>query len=110
MSTITGYKKDVQGHFIDKDPEAVLVYSMDWSEWLPSGDTLATVTYSVSTISGDTSPLAIVTQGFSNGTISFVELSAGSEKEIYTVTASIVTVDGLEDRRAFRVKVNNRYL
>jgi hypothetical protein len=110
MSTITGYKRDTLGSYIEKDPEAQLVYSMDWSEWLPSGDQLATATYTISTIAGDTAPLTRVSQGFTGGTISYVELSGGRAREIYTVTAEITTSDGNTDRRAFRVKVINRFL
>lgn len=110
MSTITGYKKDTVGTYIDKDPGARLVYSMDWSEWLPTGDTVSTVTYTISTISGDATPIVKHTEGVEGGTVSFVELSGGTAKEIYTVTANITTVDGNTDVRRFRLKVNQRYL
>lgn len=110
MSTITGYKKDTVGAYIDKDPGARLVYSMDWSEWLPTGDTLATATYAISTISGDATPIVKHSQGVSAGTVSYVELSGGTAKEIYTVTATVTTVDGNTDKRRFRLKVNDRYL
>lgn len=110
MSTITGYKKDTVGSYIEKDPSARLVYSMDWSEWLPSGDTLATASYAISTISGDAAPIVKHSQGLQGTTVSYVELSGGTAKEFYTVTATITTTDGNTDRRAFRLKVNNRYL
>jgi hypothetical protein len=110
MSTITGYKKDTVGSYIDKDPSARLVYSMDWSEWLPSGDTLASASYTISTITGDAAPIVRHSQGVSGSAISYVELSGGTAKEIYTVTATVTTVDGNTDSRAFRLKVANRYL
>lgn len=110
MSTITGYKKDTVGAYIDKDPGARLVYSMDWSEWLPTGDTLSTATYTISTITGDAAPIVKHSQGLTGTTISYVELSGGTAKEIYTVTASITTTDGNTDKRRFRLKVNDRFL
>jgi hypothetical protein len=110
MSTITGYKKDTVGAYIDKDPGARLIYSMDWSEWLPTGDTLATASYSISTISGDTAAIVKHSQGVESGTVSYVELSGGTAKEIYTVTATITTADGNTDKRRFRLKVNDRFL
>jgi hypothetical protein len=110
MSTITGYKRDTVGSYIEKDPEAQLVYSMDWSEWLPLGDQLAAVTYTVSTIADDTAPLTRISNGISDSTVTYIELSGGRAREIYTVTAEITTVDGNTDRRAFRVKVINRFL
>lgn len=110
MSTITGYKKDTVGAYIDKDPGSRLIYSMDWSEWLPLGDTLSTATYTISTIAGDTAAIVKHSQGVEGGDVSYVELSGGSAKEIYTVTATVTTVDGAIDKRRFRLKVNDRFL
>jgi hypothetical protein len=110
MSTITGYKKDTVGAYIDKDPGARLIYSMDWSEWLPESDTLATASYDISTITGDTAAIVKHSQGVEGGTVSYVELSGGSAKEIYTVTATVTTADGNTDKRRFRLKVNDRFL
>ena len=110
MSTITGYKKDTVGAYIDKDPGARLVYSMDWSDWLPTGDTLATATYVISTITGDAAPIVKHSQGIEGSTVSYVELSGGTAKEIYTITATITTADGNTDKRRFRLKVNDRFL
>ena len=110
MSTITGYKKDTVGAYIDKDPGARLIYSMDWSEWLPVGDTLSSATYAISTITGDAAPIVRQSQGVSGTTISYVELSGGTAGEIYTITATITTANGNTDKRRFRLKVNNRYL
>ena len=109
MATITGYKKDTEGSWIAKDPSAQLVYSMEWNQWLATGQSLASSSYAVSTISGDASPLAKVSSGIS-GTQSYVELSGGTAGEIYTVTATITTDDGATDRRAFKVKVDARYV
>lgn len=110
MSTITGYKKDTQGAYIDKDPGARLIYSMDWSEWLPTGDTLASVSYSISTVAGDANPIVKHGQGISGTAISYTELSGGSDGEIYTVTGTITTANGNTDVRRFKLKVNYRYL
>lgn len=109
MSTITGYKKDTVGSWIAKDPSAQLTYSMEWNQWLATGQSLASTTYTVSTISGDAAPLTKEASGIS-GTQSYVELSGGTAGELYTVTAEITTDDGATDRRAFRVKVDNRYV
>jgi hypothetical protein len=111
MSTITGYKRDTVGSYIEKDPEARLIYSMDWSEWLSLGEAISSVDYTISTITGDSDPIVNHDEGIAQGgTVTFVELSGGSAKEIYTVTAEITTDDGNTDRRAFRLKVINRFL
>lgn len=103
----TGYEQDTLGSWIRKDPTAQLRYSMDWVDWLPSGDDLATVSYSLQVRANDPQPLINEDDGI-QGTVTYVELSGGQVGKTYTVTAHITTQNGLEDSRAFRVKVENR--
>ena len=110
MSTITGYKQDTQGSWIPKDPEAKLVYSMDWSEWLSVGQTIAAVNYTENSRSNDTAPLVIESEGVQGGLVTYAEISGGAVGKIYTVTAEITTDDGAIDRRSFRIKIENRSL
>lgn len=109
MSTIdkTGFMKDVQGIYIVKDPDAQLIYTFDWSEWLPAGDAISNVTYTLQVRANDPAPLVRESQG-RQGSKTFVELSGGQVGKVYTVTAEITTEDGSIDRRNFRVKVENR--
>ena len=100
----SGYVQTTQGLQIEKDTEAQLTYTFDWVDWLPTGDSLDTVTYTITARANDPDPLAIVSQGIS-GTKTYVELNNGQEGKSYVVTAQILTVDGLRDRRYFRVKV-----
>jgi hypothetical protein len=110
MSTITGYKNDTQGAWIPKDPEAQLVYSMDWSEWLSAGQTISSVTYTENSRINDTAPLVIESSGISNaGTLTYAEISGGAQGKTYTVTADITTDNGATDRRAFKILVQNRF-
>ena len=106
--TTTGFQKDTQGVWIAKDPVAQLVYVFDWSDWLPEGDTLASVNYTLQVRANDPEPLVRESQGVQSGTKTYVELSGGQVGKIYTVTAEITTVDAIIDRRNFRVKVENR--
>jgi hypothetical protein len=109
MPTITGFLKDNDGIFIEKDAVSVLTYTLDWSEWLPSGTTLSGSTFTVQSISGDATPLAITAQ--SNTTTSCtVKLSAGSVGKIYKVFNTITTSGSLTDKRFFRIKVETRSL
>lgn len=110
MSTITrsGFEQDAQGIYISKDPQAQLVYSFDWTEWLPTGDSISSVSYTLQVRANDPAPLVNESAGTQGGTITYVELSGGQVGKVYTVTAAITTADGLEDRRNFRVKVENR--
>lgn len=111
MSTITGYKQDAIGSYIEKDPGARLIYSMDWSQWLPQGTALSTVSYAISARANDANPPVKHSQGLAeSNTWTYVEISAGTVGKIYTVTATITTDSGLTDKRSFRIKIENRSL
>lgn len=103
----TGFVQTIQGLTITKDTEAVLFYTFDWSEWLPTGDSLATVLYTITARANDPDPLIKESEGIS-GQTTYIELSNGQEGKVYTVTAKITTTNGLVDRRNFRVKVQAR--
>lgn len=100
----TGFYQTIQGLTIQKDTEAQLVYTFEWSEWLPTGDSLSTVSYSIATRANDPDPLIKEAESIA-GTQTWIELSNGQEGKTYVVTCAITTTDGLEDRRNFRVKV-----
>lgn len=109
MINQTGYQRDVQGSWIAKDPNAQLIYSMDWTDWMPSGDTLTSATYSLQVRANDPAPLVRESQGYNAGThLTYVELSGGQVGKVYTITVAITTTNGLEDRRNFRIRVENR--
>jgi hypothetical protein len=107
MSTRTGFVQTIQGLTIEKDVEAQLIYTFDWSEWLPPNDSISTVSYTVTARANDPDPLIKVSEGV-QGSSTFVELSDGQLGKTYQVTCLITTANGLIDRRFFRVKVLNR--
>jgi hypothetical protein len=100
----TGFFQTIQGLTIQNDTEAQLVYTFEWSEWLPTGDSLSAVSYTITARANDPDPLIKVSQN-RVGTKTFVELSNGQEGKTYTVTCQVTTTNGLIDRRNFRVKV-----
>jgi hypothetical protein len=103
----TGFYQTIQGLTIEKDPEAELTYTLDWVNWLPQGDSLSAVSWVISARANDPDPLVKASDGL-QGTKTYIELTDGQEGKTYTVTAEVTTVDGLVDRRFFRVKVMNR--
>ena len=107
MST-TGFEQTNQGLTIVKDTDAKLTYSFDWSQWLPTGDTIQSVVYTIGARVNDPDPLINVSSGVQGGTLTYIQLRDGQVDKSYTVTAKITTVDGLIDRRSFRVKVQDR--
>jgi len=83
-----------------KDPDAVLDYQFDWSEWLGS-DTISTSTWTV--------PSGITKDSQSNTTTTTtIWLSGGTAGGEYTVTNQIVTAGGRTEDRSFTIKVQNK--
>ena len=107
MAITTGFVQTIQGLQISKDPEAQLTYTLDWANWLPQGDALSTVSFSIQARANDPDPLVKVSDGI-QGTKTYIELDEGQVGKTYTVFCKITTTDGLEDRRFFKVKVENR--
>lgn len=84
-----------------KDPDAVLDYQFDWSDWLTAGDTIASYT-----IDADT---GITVDDDSNTTTAVtVWLSGGEALSNYNVTCHIVTAAGREDDRTAVIKVEDK--
>ena len=108
---LTGFKQDLVGSYIMKDPAAVLTYSVEWSDWLFSGDTLLSTVITVTAIAGDPAgtALRVVSSGVTTSK-AFASIDRGTAGEIYTVTVDIITNNGLRDTRRFRIKVEPRFL
>jgi len=105
----TGFYQTNYGLEIDKDVEAQLVYTFNWSEWLDTGDDIASVEYSVAARRNDPTPITVVSSGITDSaTDTYIELSGGQADKTYIVTCKVTTSDGLVDRRNFRVKCVNR--
>ena len=83
-----------------KDPQAVLDYEIDWSEWLGS-DTI--------TFSSWTQPEGITRVTHSYDTTSTkVWLSGGTVGDRYNVTNEIVTTQGRTDDRTITIIVEQK--
>lgn len=107
MATLTGFKEDRVGSYIEKDPYAILDYSLDWTNWMPTGDTINTITVTAETISGDSAPLTIDSTS-NTDYIATANISGGTAGNIYNVEFKIVTTNSLRDSRNFRIKVLER--
>jgi hypothetical protein len=82
-----------------KDPNAVLDYKWDWTQWLPSGDTISTALVTIA--DGD---VAINSQ--SNTTTSVTAwISAGTVSTKAHLTARVVTAQGRTDDRTIELIV-----
>lgn len=84
-----------------KDPDATLDYTVDWSDWLDTGETISSSSFSV--------PSGITKASESNTTTSAtVWLSGGTKWTTYTVTNEVTTTAGRTDQRSFDVRVVER--
>jgi len=107
MPSLTGYKIDQVGTYIDKDPYAVLDYTLDWTNWMPTGDTISTITVTAETISGDSAPLTI-DSSTNNDYLATAYISGSTSGNIYNVEYKIDTTNGLKDSRNIRIKILER--
>jgi len=84
-----------------KDPASVLDYGIDWSDWLDSGETISTSTWTV--------PVGITKDSESNGdTSTLVWLSGGTAGTTYELANKIVTSDGRTVERTIEIIVEQR--
>jgi hypothetical protein len=85
----------------DKDPDAVLDYGFDWSDWLESAETIATSTWTV--------PAGITKDSDTkDNTTTTIWLSGGTEGASYKITNHIVTSEGREDDRSHVIHMIER--
>jgi hypothetical protein len=93
---------------IDKDPDAILPYRFDWTDWL-DGDNILNATFAVSPVEPD--GLEIEAQSFDSKTCT-VWLRGGADGRTYTVTNRIFpdsgAAHGMCDDRSILVRVRNR--
>lgn len=104
----SGFQATNTGLNIDKDPQAQLVYTLDWSDWLSTGDTLATATWTAAARRNDPTPISVESSGITDDVKSYVELAGGQADKTYVITCAIATADGATDRRNFRIHCVNR--
>lgn len=109
MATLTGFQQDRQGTYIEKDPWAVLDYSLDWTNWMPTGEVISAVTVTAQTISGDAAPLTISSTTNTDYIVT-AYISGGTVGNIYNVEYRITTDNSKKDSRNFRIKVVEREL
>ena len=114
MANITGFNKDSKGIFIIKDPTANVGYTLDWSQYLPSGTVISSTSVTIETITGDLTPLAFPTDEATDVTTTntsvTIRLSAGSTGNVYQIATTVTTDAGDTDTRRFRVVVKENIL
>jgi hypothetical protein len=85
-----------------KDPSAELDYAEDFSQWLLTGDSISTATWTVP--NGLTQPQTATLVGAK----ATVWLGGGTLGQEYTVSVHVVTAQGRKDDRSFTVGIQDR--
>jgi hypothetical protein len=85
-----------------KDPDAVLDYQFDWSDWLTDGDTIQDASVTA------TAGLTVAPDLTVTATAVTCWLSGGTAGLDYTVTCHIETAGGRVDERSIKVQVRER--
>lgn len=78
-----------------KDKESILDYTIDWSQWLPVGDTIVVSAWTVP------DDIAVESDTFTTTTTTVWLSGAGPEGTRSTVTNHITTADGREEDFSF---------
>ena len=86
-----------------KDPDAVLDWQFDWSDWLADSETISTPTITIT----PTGELAAGTPGINSGVVR-VWLTGGTAGETYLVACKIVTSAGRTDERTIKINCFER--
>ena len=85
-----------------KDPNALLDYGFDWSQWLDEGEVINS--YTITTGCGITKASDIST---TSGSV-IVWLSEGTAGNRYSVACRITTSSGRIDERTIKIDVRDR--
>jgi hypothetical protein len=87
-----------------KDPDAILDFLFDWSDWLNTGESIASHTI---TISG--TGLTLDSSSENSGIVT-AWLSGGTSGIVYSVTCNIVTDNATPrtDERTMKIRIQER--
>lgn len=115
MANLTGFKRDNKGAYIEKHPAANIQYGVDFTDYLNSGDGVASAVITIESIANDSTPLKFPTNAATDVVITGaavvgIRLSGGTSGNIYNVDCKIVTEDGDTDSRRFRVVIGDKHL
>lgn len=114
MASLTGFKNDSKGAFIEKHPDANIKYGVDFTDYMASSDNITSATVAIETITGDAAPLQFPTDqatdvNVTNNVVN-IRLSGGTSGNEYNVDTTIVTEDGDTDVRRFRIIIGPKHL
>ena len=105
MTATTGFERDSTGFFIRKDPSAVNDYTIDYTNFLATGETISSQTTTADT--GITIDSSSILSG--NKKVNLIA-SSGTAGTTYDVKIATVTSNSMTHIHRFRIKVEDIYL
>lgn len=95
----------------DLDPNELQAYSVDWSRFLNTGDSISSVAWLVDgTLTGSyqqTDNLTIV-QPTNTNTVATVRITGGNVNQRYKITCRVTTSDGLIYERSINLTIREQ--
>jgi hypothetical protein len=95
----------------DLDPNEIQAYSVDWSRFLNTGDTISSVTWLINgTVTGSygiTDNLSLV-QPTNTTTVATVRITGGNVGTKYKISCRVTTTDGLVYERAINLTIREQ--
>ena len=98
------------GTTVRKDPDASLVYTMDWSDWLVGDAEIDTSDWSITAPAGESVSVLTLDSEDDDGTSASVRLIGGTAGKTYKVTNRITTNEtpAQTDDRSFMVAIRHQ--
>lgn len=93
---------NAQRQKFSKDPDAVLDYKVDWSAWLPEGDTIAATEWTAD------DGIVIDSNTFTDTSATVWLSGGGAEGEVYNVVNHIITAFGREEDQTIMIQIRSR--
>lgn len=100
--TVSSYKRNAQGAWIEADPQSEKDYSIDWRDFL-GDDAIQTSTWSTPAEISASAPAAA-----DGVTTVWLMPDGATEGDAYRVVNKIVTTGGRTDRRSFSLVVRQQ--
>jgi hypothetical protein len=100
---MTTFVIDARGRAsIEKDPDALLDYTIDWSAWLPTGDTLVNAVFSIN------DALASIASSAHDTTRATAWVQGGTVGVRAALRCRITTAEGRIDDRTVYLRIRER--
>jgi hypothetical protein len=91
----------VETHLPPKDPAGIIDYGVRWTNWLPSGDTISSSSWTV--------PAGLVKVSEANTTTdAIIFLASGTVGQIYEVTNRIATAGGRQNDQTISILIEEK--